>query len=184
MPMSCPKCGAQVAIADRRCGGCGASVAQTARFTQPAPAVATGRVQAAGGAAAMIERARLEQAEKDRQSDLRLRRRWVRHGIAGVIVFFVVRCLFGFATIVVDPLSIIWIAVAAVLLGFPIGYTISRINADRYRGATAGGVVTAVILGAVVLVLTGEIVPLLLVHFFMAGAIPGFAIGLHCELDR
>lgn len=172
MPLPCPKCGVPNVDTQRRCSGCGATLAaQTARIQGPGPT-------------AMIESSRLEREEKDRQSDIRLRKRWVRHGIAGAIVFFVVRCLFDFAVFFIDPMLVFWTAVAAVLFGFPMGFIISRMNADRYRGAFVGGMVMVVTLSVVQVLFAGTFQPFVLVHFFIAGAIPGFAIGMHCELDR
>ena len=180
MPLPCPKCGALTADNDRRCGSCGASMAQTTRFQASAPGAAPAPVSSP---TAMIERNRLEQAEKDRISDLKLRRRWVRHGIAGMIVFFVLRGLLDF-TAFFQPMAMLWNVIAAVVLGFPMGFIISRMNADRYKGLWVGGLTTLVILGGINLMMSGEFDPTLLFFCFMVGAFPGFAIGMHCELDR
>jgi hypothetical protein len=135
------------------------------------------------GPAEMIERNRLEQAEKDRLSDQRLRKRWVRHGIAGAVIFFVLRGLLDFAAFF-QPGAMLWNVIAAVVLGFPMGFIISRMNADRFKGLWVGGLTTVVILGTIVSVVSGEPDPLTLFFCFTTGAFPGFVIGMHCELDR
>jgi hypothetical protein len=171
MPVLCPKCAAAAADGERRCRACGASLsAQTSRIQ-------------AGGPAAMIERNRLEREEKERQRDARLRRRWIGHGIAGAIVFFVLRGLLDFAAFA-EPMAMVWNVVAAIVLGFPMGFVISWKNADRYQGIMIGGITTAVILTLIATVLTGEFQIVGLVSYFMVGALPGFAIGMHCEFDR
>jgi fructose-1,6-bisphosphatase/inositol monophosphatase family enzyme len=132
----------------------------------------------------MIARSRAEQAEKDRQSDIKLRKRWVRHGIAGAIVFFVLRGLLDFAAFF-EPTAMLWNIVAAVVLGFPMGFLISRMNADRFKGMWVGGFTTMTILGGINLALNGEDFQLMVLGpCFVVGAFPGFAIGMHCELDR
>ncbi len=131
----------------------------------------------------MIERERLARAERERLADIRLRRRWLGHGIAGMVIVFVLQVLFDIGSLV-SPTALLGNVIIAVLVGFPMGYVISRLNAGRFKGILIGGATTTVILSLVTLVMIGQLTTVGLIAAFISGAIPGFLIGFHCENDR
>jgi hypothetical protein len=169
--MLCPKCDSSIREGEKRCVKCGASLAAlTNRINRP-------------GSIPEIEKMRIEREINDKIGDKKLKQRWIKHGIAGAILFFVVHGVLNIAALL-DAGRIFWGILWAVLLGFPMGYVISRMNADRYKGMFIGAITSGIILGAIGLIYIGEITAAGFISGASTGAIPGFLIGLHCELDR
>lgn len=104
-------------------------------------------------------------------------RRWIGHGVVGIVTVLIISTIFS-------PLDLLWNVVGALLTGFPMGYLISRMGAGRMRGALIGSLVCAAVFQILLLIQGGGITAMSLLAGLFAGAIPGFIIGMHCELDR
>lgn len=120
-------------------------------------------------------RATVDVAE-DRHAQTR-RKRWIEHGVVGIVTVLIISTLFS-------PLDLLWNALGAVLTGFPMGYLISRFEAGRMLGTLIGALVCATVFQVLVLLQGGGLTGMSLLVGLLSGAIPGFIIGMHCELDR
>lgn len=147
--MTCPSCAAEVLVQHARCPSCGFSLSNV-RSTRDVAEV-------------RYDRAR--------------QKRWLGHGVVGVVTVLIISTIFS-------PMDLVWNLLGALLTGFPMGYAISRMEAGRMRGALIGSLVCAAVFQVLLLVQGGGITAMSLLAGMMAGAIPGFIIGMHCELDR
>lgn len=145
----CPQCGREVQLGDRRCLHCGLSLANVRAVEEVA----------------------------DRRHDRNRRKRWIGHGITGIVVVAAV----GFLTSPFSPLTNL---LFAGMVGFPMGFLISYLNAGSHKGMLIGTLVCAGFYQIAILLAGGGISPMTLFGGAIGGAIPGYLIGLHCELDR
>ncbi len=133
------------------------------------------------------EEMQLDLAKRDLEAGARRKSRLMAHAVTGAITFFLLNLLLGLPMSL--TLSVLATnAVTSVLLGMPIGYLISWFAAGRMRGALismgvffilqlivglaareAGDTFRGVIAGAALRC--------------PAGAIPGWIIGMHVEVD-
>jgi len=147
--MTCPSCAAEVLVSQARCPSCGFSLANVRSVRDAAEA----------------------------RHDRARQRRWIGHGVVGIVTVLAISTLFS-------PLDLLWNALGALLTGFPMGYLISRLQAGRMRGTLIGALVCAAVFQVLVLVQGGGLTVMSLLAGLFSGAVPGFIIGMHCELDR
>ena len=133
------------------------------------------------------EEAQLEKAKRDLDTASRRKGRLKAHAITGAITFFLLGLLLGLPTSL-RPTALVVNAVTSVLFGAPLGFLISWFSAGRIQGALiamGGFFVILVIVGLFThdpeaswqSVLGGAFIRC------PAGALPGWIIGLHVEVD-
>lgn len=129
--------------------------------------------------------------ERERQFRRRVWRRWLLHGVSGVVLFFLVRSAFtillgGMAT-ALQPAQVIWTVIPAVIFGFPLGFTVSRLNAGLFKGGLIGMVFGALFAAPPLLaaMMAGD--PLGYVHLAVGagvGVLTGALMGFHVDMDN
>jgi hypothetical protein len=160
------------------CRSCGATNAGTVRFCAKC-----GTSLAGAGVAPALQDARDEDVISDLARRDRLRRRRLSHAFAGAATFFGVLTLFGLPGSLM-PTALLTHALVGAVIGSPIGWLISRLNAGPIQGAllSAG---TLFLVRAVTGWIGGEGSSVWLGAFVagLGGLVPGALIGYHVELD-
>lgn len=129
----------------------------------------------------------LEKAKRDLEGGAARKRRLRSHAIAGAITFFLLELLLGLP-MSLRPAALLVNAILSVLFGAPLGFTISWYAAGRIKGALismAGFFILIAVVGFLTMdpdTKVGEVLGGALLRC-PAGALPGWIIGLHVEVD-
>lgn len=178
--MNCTACGYENRPSALLCGMCGAKFVPAIPSEETPPT--DERAADATDWAMIAEAQELERREADR-----LRRKAIRTGYVGIGVFFAIRTLFGFP-LSFHPLYLVPNLVGSFVVGFPVGWAIYRRGGSRLDGAILSGAALAglTFLLAIPSALRNEAHGIVwsLIGSFVGGAIPGYYIAAHVELDQ
>lgn len=133
------------------------------------------------------EEALLEKTGKDLEAAARRKRRLLGHALTGALTFFGLGILLGLP-MSLRPSELLANALGSILLGAPLGFVISWFAAGRMKGAliSMGGFFVLMVLEGLIRGGDGVTLGGILGASFIrcpAGALPGWIIGLHVEVD-
>jgi hypothetical protein len=133
------------------------------------------------------DEALLEKTQGDLDARARRKRRLQGHALTGALTFFVLGILLGLP-MSLRPGELLFNALISVVLGAPLGFAISWFNAGRLKGAliSMGGFFILMVIEGLIRNDPGVSFNGLLGASFLRcppGALPGWIIGLHVEVD-
>ncbi len=130
---------------------------------------------------------RMTELRKEREFKARLWRRWLGHGVTGIILCFGINLVGGLPGSI-HPLSLILNAMGATVFGFPLGFCVSRFNAGLFKGVLIGALFGGFYMLPLVLIVAvaggGGFGMFVFVLGMLSGVIPGGLLGWHVDMDQ
>lgn len=171
--MQCPRCASETGNDANRCLRCGTSLI---RHRQAA-------TERYGNVPVEIALRKADEEIKARESDRRLRRRWVRHGIIGSAIVIVLNIVFNLPFSILPPFVFVFLLGGA-LFGFPLGWLLSHQNAEGTRALAIGAAVGIAFASLASLIASGAIGWSTCIGGALSGLLPAYLVSMHIRLER